>query len=756
MDGETDTQSTDSGEKSPRVDLPGAQGIQVGNHNTQTNIFTPSTPRKLDQLADRLAEAVSQQWTKAATARRLLQPEPIALRWTLPTTPVAGSTAAAAASTRFPPLPGFAPTSQDLREGGLHDLHAVYGGLGSGRMMIVGAPGSGKSGAAVLLVLAALRHRDSMTDTHRAKVPVPLLVTPHDWNPRIQRLRDWLVSQLRQTYEDLFAGRRGARMAARLIDEGRITVVVDGLDEMTEQLRPVALQALNEQATFRLVVLARVTETATAAEQAMLDGAYAVELQAVDPTTAADYLTRIQLDPPPHRWRELTDLLRNAPDSPLARTLQNPLTLTLVRDTYRSGDNVGELVDFCTATQGDLSRNDIEDHLLDRVIPQAYAPRPGQPQPRYSLPTAQRTLRTIAALMSQDQTRDLAWWHLPAWAPRLPRILAIGVASGVVACMGGFRLLLSAGLPSWIAPTFVLVAGLGGMLGASLSARKHSGPEHWRFLLRHPALVFIFGAVSMIWLTTVSISWFDIDFLLAAIYVSMISLACWMTVGFAIRLAEKLGYPMPHVRSVHRHPALLFAIGSKFGLVSMFWLIFLVDAPPAIAIGVLIAIVLVFGFGFWSGLRRPGTRAVEPLTPTASWGEYRVAALATWLALGLISGGFTAIFGGLFGVTTYFSTVTTLFGLGLLSGFMLGLIYPETWSTSLAFTQLAARWRTPIQLMRFLDDARERNVLRTVGPVYQFRHARLQDRLAHLSTEVFAMASVDTGSPRGTPPADRN
>jgi hypothetical protein len=32
--------------------------------------------------------------------------------------------------------------------------------------------------------------------------------------------------------------------------------------------------------------------------------------------------------------------------------------------------------------------------------------------------------------------------------------------------------------------------------------------------------------------------------------------------------------------------------------------------------------------------------------------------------------------------------------------------------------------------MRFLDDARERNVLRTVGPAYQFRHARLQDRLA--------------------------
>ena len=32
--------------------------------------------------------------------------------------------------------------------------------------------------------------------------------------------------------------------------------------------------------------------------------------------------------------------------------------------------------------------------------------------------------------------------------------------------------------------------------------------------------------------------------------------------------------------------------------------------------------------------------------------------------------------------------------------------------------------------MRFLEDARQRNVLRIIGPVYQFRHARLQDRLA--------------------------
>ena len=62
-------------------------------------------------------------------------------------------------------------------------------------------------------------------------------------------------------------------------------------------------------------------------------------------------------------------------------------------------------------------------------------------------------------------------------------------------------------------------------------------------------------------------------------------------------------------------------------------------------------------------------------------------------------------------------------------------LFPDIWLASVAFAELAMRERTPVRLMRFLEDARERNVLRNVGPVYQFRHARLQDRLAGTWTE---------------------
>jgi hypothetical protein len=47
---------------------------------------------------------------------------------------------------------------------------------------------------------------------------------------------------------------------------------------------------------------------------------------------------------------------------------------------------------------------------------------------------------------------------------------------------------------------------------------------------------------------------------------------------------------------------------------------------------------------------------------------------------------------------------------------------------------LHVRDRLPLRLLDFLDDAHRLGILRQAGPVYQFRHARLQDHLARPST----------------------
>lgn len=169
----------------------------------------------------------------------------------------------------------------DLRAGSRSALYAVYGGLGSGRLVIVGAPGSGKSSAAILLLLDTLQHRERVAEADRPRVPVPVLFTLQGWDPITLRLDAWLTKRLVETYDSVFIGRHGMKEAATLVDAGLLAVTLDGLDEIAEELRPAALRALSQQAGSRVALLTRTRELA-AASHARLDGAVALELQDID------------------------------------------------------------------------------------------------------------------------------------------------------------------------------------------------------------------------------------------------------------------------------------------------------------------------------------------------------------------------------------------------------------------------------------------------------------------------------------------
>ncbi len=632
----------------------------------QAGDTTPSRP--LDEVADSLAVAVTEQWTRAALERRLLQPEPIPVHWERSSRPLAGPVSAAVESRQFPPLPGLSPAlRRQLRGGRVQDLHAVYGGLGSGRLVIIGEPGSGKTGTAVLLVLAALEYRRQVSSQDRQLVPVPVMFTLHGWDPSTQRVGDWLAARLQETYP-LFAGKGGKAEAAGLVKAGRIAVFLDGLDEIAEDLRPVALRALSQQAVVRVVVMARSFEMAVAARQGFLEGAAALELRAVDAVAAADYLTRVQLDPPPRGWSELTGRLRREPGSPIAKALCSPLTLTLVRDTYRSDDDIRELLDFCDAV-GDVSGEDIQDHLLDRVLPAAYTPPPGEPSPRYGLDEARHVLGCIAARMSQEGTRDLSWWRLPVWTSAVPRAVVTGVAFGVMFAVGGGN------------PVFGLVGGAVSayfyLIGERGKAPARRAPLKRRHLLSRNSLV------------------------VGLVYALIGGIVC-----AAFELAIRLGAGQ------------------------------IVAGAAGVAIGAGLAGVLT------AGLSRSAADDASPLTPRASWRRDQGFGLAVGLLLGLglslgvaLGIGFTHALGlGSAHTAGQVKGLVLLLVWLLVFGLVFGLLFPRTWTASLTFVQLAMRWHTPVRLLRFLDDARERDVLRTVGPVYQFRHARLQDRLAQQAT----------------------
>lgn len=181
----------------------------------------PAAVRSGDTLAGLLAQAAYGQWRTAATERVLLTPALIPVRWSLSSLPVTGELTAALDGP-FTPLPGLVSVTEgQLLAGGCRgELFAVYGGIASGRVVVVGAPGAGKSGAAILLLLDALAHRDSLDDTQRARVPVPVLFTAHSWDPITCSVQDWLSARLAADYP-LFQHRGGHAEAKALVNEGR-------------------------------------------------------------------------------------------------------------------------------------------------------------------------------------------------------------------------------------------------------------------------------------------------------------------------------------------------------------------------------------------------------------------------------------------------------------------------------------------------------------------------------------------------------
>jgi hypothetical protein len=513
----------------------------------------------------------------------------------------------------------------------------------------------------VVLILTALRHREKVPAQDRPKIPVPVLVTAQDWDPVRRPIGDWLARKLQETYP-LFVGAVGATTAAALIATGRIAVILDGLDEIASNLQPLAMQAINQQASFRIVVLSRTAEMASAASrQGVLQGVAAIELQPISPAAAASYLERVQLDPPPAGWQELINRLRNDPTSLLGRALDSPLTLTLVRDTYQSGEDARELLEFCDAIPDDVAENQtveaITDHLLDRVLPAAYAPRLGQPSPPYDLATAKNALIKIATRMNQEGTRDLQWWRIPEWAPFIERAVMVGLAVGLTFGLT-FGLLYSFRLG--------LVFGLIGALSTGLLSIGGLRPSSiGKFQFRK------------------ALTWGNLALCLGT------GLGFGFILGLGVGLADGL------------------TTGLVAALMGM-----LLDAFPA----------------------DPDSEGSQ--SPPTSWRNNLSFGLVLGLGAGLV---ITVTIGLIVGRTNGIGTGLALvvgLGIGLVGGLIAGFTSSEIWPVLLASTQLAIRWRTPVRLMSFLNDAHNRNVLRIVGPAYQFRHGRLQDRLAAAADRV--------------------
>jgi hypothetical protein len=130
------------------------------------------------------------------------------------------------------------------------------------------------------------------------------------------------------------------------------------------------------------------------------------------------------------------------------------------------------------------------------------------------------------------------------------------------------------------------------------------------------------------------------------------------------------------------------------------------------------------------GLTYPVADVNNPVDPITCWRRDRkfglVFGFMVGLALVLILGFMSALV-----PSGHMSMPIIGLIMGIAFGLEKALKCSVTWPTVLAFVQLRCANEGPLRMFRFLEDARHRQILRIAGPVYQFRHARLQKRLAH-------------------------
>lgn len=390
--------------------------IQAGNVFGDVRFEAAPAETPQDAAARELARVVHARWRDEAAARGLADRAQLAVRWEADRT-----------SADHPVNVGAAvPVQGD----GLAALTAAYRSLPARRLVILGAPGAGKTSLATLLLLELLRD-------WTCGEPVPVLVPLGSWDPDREHLHTWLARLLHEEHGTRRLDRRRIR---ELVRDRRVLPVLDGFDELPAPARTKALSGLNRALAggTSLILTSRTEEYARAAEEAdVLASAAVVRARPVPAAAAADYLRRTCHPERLGRWEELLSVLASGDAGrPVVRALSSPLMLWLTRTVYASAEaSPGELLDRSRFPDAAA----VERHLLDSLVPAVFADGPAAPdEPRsarsWGPARAERWLRFLAAHLERLGTREFAWWRLHR--ARLPAVL------GVPALFAGTGLLL--------------------------------------------------------------------------------------------------------------------------------------------------------------------------------------------------------------------------------------------------------------------------------------------------------------------------
>ncbi|GAA1627014.1 NACHT domain-containing protein [Nonomuraea maheshkhaliensis] len=618
------------------------------------------TSAQISTAKDVLAGLVAQQWRDETALRSLADPEPMPLAWR--------STERPELSDRPEIIAGDTVAFSGLNVH-IEDMARNFRALRCRRLVILGGPGTGKTTLAVQLVLELLRTREP-------DEPVPVLLSAARWDDREHpRLQGWLAASLALDYPALRAEELGTDIPETLVARGEILPVIDGLDELPDHARADLLTALNRSmcGNDQLMLTCRTEQFAESVEAIgdVLTAAAVIEPQPMGPGVAADYLQAC-LPPVSHpAWPAVIEALRTGAAPAMAEVTSTSLGLWLVRATYIAPRvDPSPLLRYAHGSAAEL-----QDHLCDQLIPALVSTRtpadgPAQPfRPRHVWTPEQvgRWLTYVCRQLAvnQDDTRDMAWWHLAGRMPnRTVRIwcgVGIGVVTGVVFFLLAKGMLL-AGVGAGLLAAFVVIV----MTGSWFTEDPGHAELRWRGRLAELARVVMAGLIIVLvgailgWILGWSLGHHRID----RAWASALNIGL-ASVGFVIALSLIRWVEYPTVTATARSPRSTWRADRTLTVIRMF---------GGLVVGLMAAVI-----------------AREAQLPTS-----------------------VAIVGGLV--------------LGLLFGLVVGRHHAWL-AYNLTVPRLAAKGSLPMRAMDFLDDAHRLGLLRTEGPYYQFRHIELQQHL---------------------------
>jgi hypothetical protein len=637
-----------------------------------------SSPEQVGAAQRQLADLVLAQWRTEIVVRQLDDPAPVAVRWRLTELETSGPTGYSARPKLLRYLIGQGVPRFEGRTDRINDMVREFRRLPARRLVILGDPGMGKTTLAVLLLRELLAHPDGVE-------PVPVLLSMSGWDPGVESLHTWVARRLTEGYPALRAADFGPNASRALVDQRRILPILDGLDELPERIRSAILDRLNAAAADPLILTCRTTEyeeTLVHQDRRGLTGAAIIEPDRLKAADAAAYLERSLPRSAINRWATLLTALRRDQSSPISQALSSPLALWLVRKVYiETHVDPAELCDTNQFATADAITEHLLDHLVDALVtanpPQQETDEehPFGPPKAWDPTAAKNWLAFLAHHLNVIGSRDLAWWQLGlAVSWRTKSLIKLGLGFGVVTA-------------GWSVSLFVfgfdfaiVFAPLIGLVFVLMSGSSSEDPVYADLRIR--------GRIRL--LSRKLTTWPSIR----------AGLAIGLIVGVVFGLADR-------------------SLGASVG-------------------GLAFGLVFSLAVGLVDWAKTPLTNEL-PQTPTVTFHRdlqlLYLYSLACGFAFGPVLGfAFGLVFASMVGFGLKLAAVLAF---GSMFGLVVGFVYRLGQSSGkylVTVVVLRTQRRVPLRLMKFLDDAHRLGILREAGPVYQFRHAKLQDRLAQYYT----------------------